>query len=203
MASKKLQIQQARLEKHLAEHDPALLVCLADLVKAREQALSASQMKSEFLANMSHEIRTPLHGIVGTTDLLMETAQNKEQLELLQTLKISNETLLHIINDVLDFSKVEHGQLKVEERSFELGEICDSVIQLFQSTAEDKRLQLISHYHPEKLPRIVGDPLRLRQIISNLVSNALKFTLQGQVRLAVKLDDSKIAITVTDTGGKA
>jgi signal transduction histidine kinase len=125
MDNNNMQAQQMRLQQYLAANQPELLESLAELVKSREEALSSSQMKSEFLANMSHEIRTPLHGIVGTTDLLMETAENKEQLELLQTLKISNETLLHVINDVLDFSKVEHGQLKLEKRSFELADICD------------------------------------------------------------------------------
>lgn len=176
---------------------------LEALKQERDQALKASQMKSEFLANMSHEIRTPLNGIVGTTELLSEMAQDREQLELLNTLKLSSETLLHIINDILDFSKIEQGKLSLENRDFYIQEVCDSVLQLFKSTAKDKGLELVAIYEPSPLPPLKGDPTRLRQILSNLVSNALKFTHDGHVEVRITVAENAergVEIQVNDTG---
>lgn len=202
-ANEALRENQALLEQRVEERTADLQKALDELADSRDQALQASQMKSAFLANMSHEIRTPLNGIVGTTELLADMAQNRDQLDLLNTLKLSSETLLHLINDILDFSKIEQGKLSLEERTFNLQEVCDSTIQLFASTAADKKLELKTHYSPAQLPSVIGDPTRMRQILSNLISNALKFTHSGSVELEVTADIESghgITINVRDTG---
>ena len=201
-ANEKLREHKAELEQRVAERTQDLEQALSELAQSRDQALQASKMKSEFLANMSHEIRTPLNGIVGTTELIMDMAQDRDQLDLLSTLKLSSDTLLHLINDILDFSKIEQGKLELEKRNFNLGDLCDNVIQLFSSTAKDKHLELKTQYSETPLPSVTGDPTRLRQILSNLISNALKFTHSGTVTLKVDVltEQAAVAIKVTDTG---
>lgn len=201
-ANQQLKQNQAHLEQRVQKRTEDLVKALKDLEDSRDHALQASKMKSEFLANMSHEIRTPLNGIVGTTELLLDTAEDRDQLDLLKTLRLSSETLLHLINDILDFSKIEQGKLELENRNFNLGELCDNVIQLFNSAAADKHLSLNKFYSPSPLPMVSGDPTRVRQILSNLVSNAIKFTHKGSVTLAVDVDRERsiVTFTISDTG---
>jgi len=177
------------------------------LVKAKEAAESAANAKANFLATMSHEIRTPLNGVVGMTELVMTTELSAEQQEQLQIIRNSSENLLTIINDILDFSKVESGKLKLENRAIHLGECVKQVIELFTPQAELKKLKLYMEVGETVPEMIMGDRVRLSQILTNLVSNAVKFTDRGGVRVTLenqaKSPDGKRAnlkFGVHDTG---
>ncbi len=176
-----------------------------ELDLARSQALSASKIKSEFLANMSHEIRTPMNGVIGFTDLLSKTGLSEEQSDYVTTIHSSASSLLTIINDILDFSKIESGKLNIETIRFNLDDMMDEIITMFAPMAYQKNLELI--YQPStELPNyILGDPSRIRQILVNLINNAIKFTRQGQIIIRILLDTPRddtqlIRFTVTDTG---
>ena len=157
-----------------------------DLMAAREAALAASQAKSEFLSSMSHEIRTPMNAILGMAELLEETPLNNDQKKFLGIMRNNGDALLCLINDILDLAKVEAGRLVLERVDFDLENLTDKVVETLGVRAHAKGLELAVHLMPDVPRQLRGDPLRLRQILINLIGNAIKFTETGQVLLTVE-----------------
>lgn len=174
----------------------------AEIIEARDLAQAATAAKSEFLATMSHEIRTPMNGVLGMTNIMMQSSLDDDQRNYLSTIKKSGESLLELLNDILDFSKIESGKMQLEQRSFTLKELVFDVCNLLKSNAERKGLELKLNFETELPAQLIGDSTKIRQVLVNLVGNAIKFTQSGEVDFSIdETDDLKfIKFSVKDTG---
>ena len=202
-------LEQLELYRRISNHNRILEEKVEErtkeLIAAKDVALRASRLKSEFVANMSHELRTPLSGIIGISELLMESELGAEERRYAKLIRASGDALLAIINDILDFSKIEAGKLLIENIPFDLVHVLDEVVAILKGKADAKRLALSCEYTLGDNSKYSGDPLRIRQIVMNLVGNAIKFTDHGSITVRATLETnsserSTVKIIVADTG---
>lgn len=181
----------------------ALAFRLQDMRMKEKIAVAENEAKSAFLAKMSHEIRTPMNGILGMSELLKNTGLTETQANYNKIIEDSGSTLLHVINDILDYSKIEAGKMDIESIEFDLHSLAIDAIQLIKVGAKNKKIELNCHVRPDVPRVIIGDPSRIKQVLINLLSNALKFTERGSISLLIEKDaenSDQFAITIADTG---
>ena len=180
-----------KLEQQVSEKTASLENQARELATALEQANAATQLKSEFLANMSHEIRTPMNGVIGMLNLLKSTALNGEQAHAVEVANASANSLLTLINDILDFSKIEADKLELEHLEFELRELIELLVESLALSAHSKGVEVVLDLAELKDVKVKSDPGRIRQILSNILSNAIKFTEQGEIVITAHLQPAK------------